>query len=76
MFTCINNVDTTSQNMILLFLIEVCSILQDSANGQVIVHEDTAFLSVFTGTVVVGNPILTCINGKWNNPPPICKLLN
>ena len=50
--------------------------LQDPTNGKIIVYGDTAFFVCLSGTVVMGNPILTCINGTWSNPPPTCKLLN
>ena len=81
MFTCITNVDTTVLHkcfsmIFLLIFIGVCPILQNPDNGKVIVQEDTAFFVCLAGTVVVGNPILTCINGNWNDPPPTCKLLN
>ena len=62
--------------VLLLIFTGVCPVLQNPDNGKVIVQEDMAFFVCLAGTVVMGNPILTCINGNWNNPPPTCKLLN
>ena len=58
------------------FHIGVCPVLLDPTNGKVLVQGNTAFFVCFKGTVVTGNPILTCSNGNWNGSPPTCKLLN
>ena len=50
--------------------------LVNPINGRVLVQGDEAYFVCSSGTAVVGEPILTCINGTWNNPPPTCKLLN
>ena len=50
--------------------------LLDPTNGKVLVQGNAAFFVCFDGTVVTGNPILTCSNGNWNGSPPTCKLLN
>ena len=54
----------------------VCPMLQDPTNGKVVLQGDTAFFVCLSGTTVMGNPILLCVNGDWNNPPPTCKFLN
>ena len=56
--------------------IGVCQPLQDPINGKIFLQGNIAFFVCFPGTAVMGNPILTCINGNWNNPPPTCELLN
>ena len=54
----------------------ICSMLLDPTNGRVIVQGDTAFFVCLSGTIVMGNPVLTCINGTWSDSPPTCKILN
>ena len=58
------------------YTIGVCPMLVNPINGRVLVQGDEAYFVCSSGTAVVGEPILTCINGTWNNPPPTCKLLN
>ena len=63
--------------LLLLFVpIGVCPPLKDPMNGTIVLQENTAFFVCFAGTAVMGNPILTCSNGNWNDPPPTCELVN
>ena len=50
--------------------------LLDPTNGKVFIHGNTALFVCLSDTAVMGNPILTCSDGKWNDSPPTCKLLN
>ena len=49
--------------------------LLDPTNGKVFVNENTAYFVCLSGTIM-GNPVLTCSNGNWNDSPPTCKLMN
>ena len=68
----VSNYDTVIN--FLNFYTGVCPTLQDPINGKVITLANTAYFICFSGTVVIGNPIIRCINGTWTGPPPICKL--
>ena len=55
--------------------IGVCPTLQGPIHGKVFVQENIAVFVCFGGAVI-GQPVLRCVNGTWNYPPPSCKLLN
>ena len=75
MGTCVYTYDKYSIMILLLMFTGVCPVLQNPANGRVFLQDDdTALFVCLANATVIGNPILTCINGNWNNPPPTCKL--
>ena len=63
--------------LLLLFVpIGVCPPLEDPMNGKIFFQGNIAIFACFNSTTVMGNSVLTCINGNWNSPPPTCKFLN
>ena len=56
--------------------IGVCPPLQDPINGQKFIQGNLAIFACSSGTIVMGNPVLTCINGDWDSLPPTCELQN
>ena len=60
----------------LYMYIGVCPKLLDPTNGKVFLQLNTAIFVCFSGTTIMGSPILSCNNGTWSNSPPTCELLN
>ena len=56
---------------------EICPHLTNPENGEMFII-DAGRRAIYTcrpNYIISGSYSLECVNGKWNNSPPICKKL-
>ena len=55
----------------------LCPALKPPYRGRLTTSNDGefAFFSCYRGFDIRGSDVLQCINGKWNRPPPYCRLI-
>jgi len=58
-------------------LIGVCQSLDAPQNGEILdtnfEYGSTARFRCKDGYILLGNQSITCVNGTWDNKPPICR---